>query len=285
MIPLTIASSLRRAAQSVRHHHRLHLLQPVWALLRRPYLATLQLLAGGSGIEVEIAGCGIRLSPKFATQNWETVEAGSYRAFLESLVSGAVVYDVGAHIGTYSIIALKRSGPAGRVVAYEPHEFTRRYLQQHLRWNDGLDRTIIRDVCCGAALGSADFYCIPDQAEGMSGLVPVEGFAKEAVRVTTLDREVRDLGLVPDIIKIDVEGAEWDVLKGAEQTLATHGPTLFLSVHPEALSTLGIDVEDIKGWLSERGYAWQVVARDHELHVVARRPGWPRGPAQKVLPE
>jgi len=270
---LTIASSLRRAAQSVRHHPGLHLLEPVWALLRRPYLATLQMLAGGSGVEVEIAGCQVRVSPEFATWPWETVEAVSYQAFKESVGPGMIVYDVGAHFGTYSIIALKRSGPEGRVVAYEPHQFTRRYLEQTLGWNDALDRTIIRDVCCGAAAGTADFYCVPGQAEGKNGLVPVEGFDKETVRVTTLDREVRELGLVPNIIKIDVEGAEWDVLRGAEQTLATYGPALLLSVHPDALSTLGIDVGDIEGWLAERNYDWKVIARDHEVHVVARHSG------------
>lgn len=90
------------------------------------------------------------------------------------------------------------------------------------------------------------------------------------MQVTTLDREVEELDLIPDIIKIDVEGAEWDVLRGAEQTLAAHGPTLILSVHPEALSKLGIAAADIEAWLKERGYDWRVIARDHEVHVIAR---------------
>jgi FkbM family methyltransferase len=270
---MTFASSLRRTAHAMRHHPGLHFLGPLWALLRRPYLTTLQVLAGGGGVEVEIAGCRIRVSPEFATWSWETVEAVSYQAFSEAVEPGMVVYDVGAHFGTYSIIALKRSGPEGRVVAYEPHEFTRRYLRKTLEWNDALERTVIRDVCCGATAGIADFYCAPGQAEGMNGLLPVDGFVKETARVTTLDRDVRELNLVPDIIKIDVEGAEWDVLRGAEQTLAEYSPTLFLSVHPNALSTLGIDVGDIQGWLAERSYDWKVIARDHEMHVLARHLG------------
>jgi FkbM family methyltransferase len=266
---LSIASGLRRIAQSVRHHPSLAFMQPAWPLLRKPYLAALNLLGGRSGIEVRIAGCGLRLSPRFSTQNWETVEAASYRAFVDSVKPGAIVYDVGAHIGTYSILALMQSGPTGRVVAYEPCEFTRKYLERHLAWNAGVDRTVIRDVCCGAAPGTAEFFFAPDEAEGMNGLVPVAGFSRMAMRVTTLDAEVEALGLVPDIIKIDVEGAEWDVLRGAEKTLATCRPTLFLSVHPDALSRQGLAAADIEAWLKERGYGWTVIARDHEVHVIA----------------
>jgi len=247
----------------------LEFLAPAWSLLRKPYLAALNLLAGRRGIEVRIAGYPLRLSPAFATQNWETVEAASYQAFVDSVKPGAVVFDVGAHIGTYSILALMRSGPKGCVVAYEPHAFTRKYLERHLVWNAGIDRAIIRSICCGAAPGTADFFYAPDQAEGMNGLVPVEGFSRTSVPVTTLDKEVEELGLVPDIIKIDVEGAEWDVLRGAERTLSACGPTLVLSVHPEALSKLGISPIDIEAWLKERGYGWSVIAHDHEVHVVA----------------
>ncbi len=266
---MSFASSLRRVAQSVRHHPRLEFLQPVWSLLRKPYLAALNLLAGRSGIEVRIAGCGLRLHPAFATQNWETVEAASYRAYVDAVRPGMVVYDIGAHIGTYSILALKRSAPTGRVVAYEPFAYTRRFLAQHLQWNACAERAQVRDACCGAAAGTADFYFAPGQAEGMNGLVPVAGFSRMTVPVVTLDAEVAELGLVPDLIKIDVEGAEWDVLRGAERTLAAHRPTLFLSVHPDALAKQGLAAADIEDWLAQRGYAWRVLARDHEVHVVA----------------
>lgn len=266
---MSLASGLRRVAQSVRHHPRLEFLHPVWSLLRKPYLATLNLLAGRSGIEVRIAGCALRLHPEFATQNWETVEAASYRAFVDAVRPGMVVYDVGAHVGTYSILALQRSAPAGRVVAYEPFAYTRRFLERHLHWNAGAERALVRDACCGAAAGTAEFFFAPGQAEGMNGLVPVAGFSKMTVPVVTLDAEVAELGLVPDLIKIDVEGAEWDVLRGAERTLAAHRPTLFLSVHPDALSRQGLAAADIEAWLAQRGYAWRVLARDHEVHVVA----------------
>ena len=266
---MSFASTLRRVAQTVRHHPALTFMQPVWSVLRGPYLALLNRLARESGIEVRIAGTPMRLNPLFSTQNWETVEAVSYQAFAGAVRPGAVVYDVGAHIGTYSILALMRSGPEGRVVAYEPHAYTRTHLERHLEWNGCRERTVIREVCCGAAPGMAEFFFAPGLAEGMNGLLPVDGFSRMQVKVDTLDREVATVGLVPDILKIDVEGAEWDVLRGAEATLAAHRPAIFLSVHPDALAKIGVAPADIEAWLRERGYDWTVIARDHEVHVVA----------------
>ncbi|MBD2017969.1 FkbM family methyltransferase [Microcoleus sp. FACHB-53] len=263
-------SNLRLFAQTVRHAPGLSSLTPLWGLLRQPYLKLLTSLAGKNGLPVTVGSHSLRLHPIFATRNWEAVEAESYRAFAASLNPGDVVYDIGAHIGTYTLIALQKIGSQGRVIAYEPHEFTRTYFMQHLQWNGGSEQTICRTLCCGAKPGTTDFYCLPEQAEGMNGLVPVEGFNKVTVQVNTLDAEVAELGLIPSLIKIDVEGAEWDVLKGAEQTLRQYQPRLCLSLHPIALAKLGVTPETVLEWLTQRGYSYEVIARDHEIHVMAK---------------
>ena len=222
------------------------------------------------GITVEIAGCNIRLHPAFCTQNWEMIEAESYRAFAAAVRPGLVVFDIGAHIGTYTIIALKKLGPYGRVVAFEPDDLARRYLMQHLEWNDGTERTTVRGICCGSSVGIESFYYAPNQADGMNSLLPVEGFEKKEIRVTTVDAEVTKSGLAPSIIKIDVEGAEWEVLKGAELTLRQYHPSIFLSLHPAALKKIHTMPDMVLGWLGEREYHCKVIAIDHEIHVLAK---------------
>lgn len=262
-------AGMRRVAQAVRHAPLLRSLTPLWSLVRGPYLGLLRRLGSAKGIPVHVGGTPMRLHPDFATQNWETVEYASYRAFAEMLRPGDVVFDVGAHIGTYTLIALDRIGPSGRVVAYEPNELAGAYLKQHLEWNGGAGRADVRELCCGRNLGIATFYFMPGRAEGMNGLVPVDGFSERQVAVTTLDREVAALGLTPSVIKIDVEGAEWDVLKGAEQALKEFHPRLSLSLHPAALAKQGARPGDVLAWLADRGYKTMIIGQDHEIHVVA----------------
>jgi FkbM family methyltransferase len=263
---------LRRIAQTLRHAPGMRRLTPLWSMLRRPYLALLRRL-GREGLRVHVGGFEMRVDALFATQNWEVVERDSYRAFAAMVRPGDVVFDIGAHIGTYSVIASRLVGPAGRVVAYEPVAFTRAYLERHLEWNAAAANTVVRPVCCADRTGTAPFHFRPGQAEGMNGLVPVPGFEVSEVELTTVDVEARSLGLTPDVLKIDVEGAELDVLKGAEDVLRRHGPRLSLSLHPAALAVRSSTPEAVLAWLSARGYDSKVIARDHEVHVVAA----PRG--------
>src|SRR5208283_5173574 len=132
-----MVSFFRRFAQSIRHAPILRSLSPVWSLLRKPYLRLLNTFAKREGLLVSVGGYKIRLHPDFATQNWEKIEYDSYQAFAGLLRPGDTVFDIGAHIGTYTLLALQRIGAQGRVFAYEPHAFTCRYLKQHLEWNGG----------------------------------------------------------------------------------------------------------------------------------------------------
>ncbi len=182
------------------------------------------------------------------------------------------MFDVGAHFGTYTLIALRQGGAATRVVAYEPCAPTRRYLARHLAWNHGADRVTVRPVCCGSRIATVPFYVRPGMAEGANGLVLLPGESPEAIQVpmTTLDAEVASLGLRPAVVKIDVEGAELDVLRGAERLLSEARPVLFLSLHAGPLAALGLTPADVMAWLDARRYGCEVIATDQEIHVVAR---------------
>ena len=109
-----------------------------------------------------------------------------------------------------------------------------------------------------------------DQAPSGSFVTTDLILAETRVAVTTLDDEVRELGLVPTFVKIDVEGAELDVLKGAAHVLARHRPRLLLSLHPRRLAGVGLDCDTVRQWLTTRDYQWHVVGEDQEVHVLAR---------------
>lgn len=261
---------LRRSAQALRHAPGLRRFSPVWDRLRSPYRQALAAFAGGEGLPVTVGGYAMRLAPDVVNLNWETVEVESYRAFARSIGPQEVVFDVGAHFGTYSMIAAWR-GPAVRVVAYEPSTLTRTYLARHLEWNGLANRVVVRDVCCGTAEGTVRFYEHPHRPEGINGLMADEGLVETTVRCTTLDAEIEELGLVPTFLKIDVEGAELDVLGGAAGLLSRHAPRVLVSLHPRRLESRGSSVADAMAWLRARQYAPAVIDEDQEIHVLAHR--------------
>ncbi len=269
----TFSRSLRWIAQRLRHAPGLRGLSDLWRLLRAPYGAALRLLSAEQGLPIAVAGHSLRLDPHFANLRWDRVEAEPYRAFSRLISAGNVVYDVGAHIGTYTLIALRCGGPDARVVAYEPADLTRAYLLRHLSWNRATEQVVVRSRCCGDKSGMATFYFDPRSPEGTNGLLPLDGCISKTVTVSPLDEEVEALGMIPDLVKVDVEGAEMQVLRGAEQTLVRHKPALLLSLHPEPLAKQGMSPQGVLDWLAERGYRCRIISRDHEIHVVAQAPG------------
>jgi FkbM family methyltransferase len=250
----------------IRHAPGLRGADPLWSLLRTPYRWFLR-TASTTGVEVKIVGQPIRLDPVFATVGWESIEPASYRAFCEAIQPGDLVFDVGAHVGTYSILAAKRTGPTGKVVAFEPTPTTREFLTRHLSFNHVADCVIIRAACCAERSGTVDFFVGPD-AEAQNGLHPIGDTTKIQVAATTIDGEATAFGRPPDLVKIDVEGAEWQVLQGAMATLKTRPPKLLLSLHPDRLPP-GLLETSFLDLLHSLGYGTEILARDHEVHVLA----------------
>src|ERR1700736_4433750 len=94
---------LRHGAQGIRHAPGLRGWEPLWTRLRTPYGRLLRFFFGGTGLPIKIGGYTIRLDPSIVNLNGETVEVEAYRAFAADVQPGDVVYDVGAHFGTYTL--------------------------------------------------------------------------------------------------------------------------------------------------------------------------------------
>jgi FkbM family methyltransferase len=197
------------------------------------------------------------------------VEPAGTRAFLDVLEAGQIVFDIGANIGYYSLIAARRVGPRGRVLAFEPFPRNISYLYRHLALN-GADNVTVIPMACSDGTALAQFLAGSNCATGRLVDAPsVAGDARfEYVATVAVDQIVRESGLVPDVLKIDVEGAEEQVLRGAHQTLSAARPTILLSVHSELLRAA------CTAFLRERGYAEPVVCSEPggeaELLFVAR---------------
>lgn len=177
------------------------------------------------------------LSGPLAGQRWISTAAshgcwlGTYERDLQNLLvrtvrPGDVVWDVGANVGFFTLLAAKLTGAQGRVVAIEPLPRNLDLLQQHLALNKVANVTVISQAVADAA-GTALFAA--DASPSMGRLDAKAGFV---VNVTTIDTLVASgIAPAPRIIKMDIEGAESRALKGARRTLERNRPVLLLSTH------------------------------------------------------
>lgn len=153
------------------------------------------------------------------------------RHWLAQLRPEDTVFDVGANLGYYALLA---SAFAGEVFAFEPSPRILPTLRRNL---EGVSNATIVDTAAGDRAGTADLFLAPTNLIGSSSFVEGWTATEETaeVRTTTLDLFCRERGLRPDWIKIDVEGFEESVLEGARETLASGAPTVAMEVwfHPK----------------------------------------------------
>jgi FkbM family methyltransferase len=153
-------------------------------------------------------------------------------SFFASLIKhGDVVYDIGANVGYYTLLASKRVGPQGRVVAFEPLSRNLGYLRRHIEANRCHNVTIM-GAAVSRSTGQMSFEMTPNASMGK---LSDEG--GETVDTLALDECIETRGLPePTHLKIDVEGGEEDVLLGASRLLQRVGPVVLLAIHSRALN-------------------------------------------------
>lgn len=140
---------------------------------------------------------------------------------------GDVVLDVGAHLGCFVLSVARLVGPTGHVYACEPMADNLANLRRTIAANNLTNVTVI-EKAVGAAEGTTDIAVNPVSAAHSAVLR--EGAESVSVETTAIDQIVRDYRLTRvDFIKIDVEGMEADVLRGAAQTLRQHRPRLVMA--------------------------------------------------------
>ncbi len=155
-----------------------------------------------------------------------TYEYRKQRLFALSIQPGMVVFDLGANVGFYTLVAAVRTGERGRVYAFEPVPRNLGFLRRHLGHNRVRNVEIVEAAVSNAS-GVAAFEDFGDPSMGRIGPA-----GHLQIRTVTLDEMVLDLGLpTPDVIKIDIEGGERDALEGARRILDRRHPLIFLATH------------------------------------------------------
>lgn len=185
------------------------------------------------------------------------------------------VFDIGANVGFYSVLSARLVTPLGKVVAFDPLDSNARQI----RYNANLNRFAnidVQELALGRVDGQAEFMVSANSNWGMLSSVgrPPGHVATRTVRLAKLDTLLAEHALPPPgLMKMDVEGAEVDVLDGAKETLAKHRPVLLIDLHgtnariAEQLAEAGYEARVIGGGrtaLGEAHWAAEVVAVPRE---------------------
>ena len=209
-------------------------------------------------------------------------DAALYDAFAALPLRTPIIWDVGGHIG-YHALGFAAGRPASTVVSFEPNPANLARLRTNLDRNGDLAARIdVRPMALADRSGELTLVASDDVDSGGSSCSFLAGsgtpfsdsayatFARTTVPVRTID-ELTDDGTrdAPSLIKVDVEGAELMVLRGASRTIARVGPAWLIEVH-----TIGLMFE-IDGLLHAAGYRLRLLAEHTPSRclVLAERPG------------
>jgi FkbM family methyltransferase len=183
-----------------------------------------------------------------------------WRALEPSLHEGSVFLDVGAHIGYFTMKAAPKVGAAGQVLAFEPNPETLKLLYDNVAAN-GVKNVTVEPVACTDKEETLTFYAAAVQNTGASSLSKSNAEVSDAppksymVQGRPIDAVVRQLSLARvDAIKIDVEGAEVLVLRGAVETLKRFHPRLVIEEESDRLANFQTSKEDLSSLLHNVGY-------------------------------
>lgn len=190
------------------------------------------------GVLQQIADCLITPFNKarfkcHASRYRKKVDQGGIAYLASAVCSGQVVFDIGAHKGGHLYYIRSRVGNAGKVFAFEPQlklSQQLRRLVRAFRWHN----VRVEHLAFSHQPGEVVMY-IPKENTSRTSLgatlTPqgsLQGFFTESITATTLDSYCREAGLWPDFLKIDVEGAELNVLRGASCLLNNIRPKILM---------------------------------------------------------
>jgi len=187
------------------------------------------------------------------------------------LAPGAVMVDVGANYGIFSLNAARLVGQTGRVLAFEPAQNNFSTFEKNLALNQAAQVSALR-MALAEKPGRLRLYHDPDPTR--NSLAPGSNAQDfEEVEVNTLDAVLRENGISRvDFIKIDVEGADELVCRGARETLQTCRPPVFFENNSSAALRMGLKANGTTTVLAELGYGFYQCEGDQLTKLATAEP-------------
>jgi len=177
-----------------------------------------------------------------------------FDAFVGACTPGMVLVDVGANMGFFTVTACHFGGPAARVIAVEPSARPAAVLLANVALAGRAASVTLERRPVGAGEDRLPLL-LEGAAGGFQFMRPLEPRADvQYVTATTVDELVERSGLTPTHLKVDVEGFEEPVLRGARRCIERHHPLLMLELHGHLLRAAGRRPEDVLALVADFGY-------------------------------
>jgi FkbM family methyltransferase len=239
----------------------------LWRVVEPTWQKTFAWLSSQRGfataINEEVFQLDYAIGSRYARHGHGTYEPSFYQPFVERIKPGMVILDIGAHVGLFTLGAAKRVGPRGKVYSFEPAPATFELLRRQICLNGWRDRVEAVRCVVSDVVGTVPFY-----AHGTSmaaslcrenvELLNPERLAAPACRhdvaSVTIDALCLERKIAPDVVKIDVEGAELRVLRGARNILETGQVVILCEIHPQQTVNCGSSAAELESFLAKFGY-------------------------------
>jgi FkbM family methyltransferase len=230
--------------------------QLVASVLRPAYALFLRTVFGRAGLPWSVNGEVLRIDPRVRRFVPHHSEPALFQYLRSAIQPGETVLDIGAFLGTYAVMAARWTGPLGRVLAFEPSPATFQILQRHLVMNKlCAPRVEARCAAVGARVGR---HCLKQyEFEPYRNQIVADDLDDSAVMVeiVTVDSVCVQWKRVPNWIRLDVQGLEFEVLEGAREVIREGRGRLKIvaEMHPHLWPDYGIRPREVVERLAALG--------------------------------
>ena len=180
----------------------------------------------------------------------------------QHLKPGDTFIDIGANIGYFTLMGSRLVGEKGCVIALEPSIRALAKLTQNLRMND-TKNVILLSLACGKSKNLKSLYQASIHNIGETSMSTHMGTAPtETIISLPLDDILQQLNIMPSMIKIDIEGYEFEALQGMSNILKNFRPTIVTEITPRWLEAQGRTAGDVHDYMDQHGYDCFLIGED-----------------------
>jgi len=172
---------------------------------------------------------------------------------VDKLTPGDTFLDIGGHVGYFSFVARDIVGASSEVYVFEAHPDNYQLLVENIELND-FENITAEQMAVGEGPETIRLYNADKTIRAtMAEQAGVRGQAM-VVEQVAMDSYFENLNTVPDVVKINAEGAEYAILDGMQELIDAAHPVIGVEIHPGLLEELGSSCEEVIEWLYEYGY-------------------------------